>query len=194
MLADMAIAGLNHVLSGEEWASNHLKAFSGQTLRLETGSMALALNITPDGFFRRQQHDSEGGMPAVILSLPADIPLRLLSGRTDRSSLLASARISGSADLADCLGFVFRNLRWDVESDLAPLLGDIAAHRLVRTGLQILEWQHKQAWSLARNLVEYFTEEKPAIARQQDISEFCNEVGRLQDQLASLEKRIAALD
>ena len=130
MLPEIGLAGLNHLHSGEDWARSHLMPFSGQTFRIEVGSVALRLAITPEGLFRKQENADIA--PAVTLSLPAEVPLRLLGGLDERSSVLASAHISGSADLADCLGFVFRNLRWDVESDLASLVGDMAAHRLAR--------------------------------------------------------------
>lgn len=61
---------------------------------------------------------------AVSITLPADAPLRAL---TDRPALMASAQISGSAEFAECLGFIRRNLHWDVEADVSTLVGDIAA-------------------------------------------------------------------
>jgi ubiquinone biosynthesis protein UbiJ len=47
---------------------------------------------------------------------------------------------------------------------------------------------------LAANVAEYFTEEKPGIARRQDVSAYCEEVEALQRQLLRLELRIAALE
>ena len=192
MLPEIGLAGLNHLLSGEDWARSHLMPFSGQTFRIEVGSVALRLAITPEGLFRKQENADIA--PAVTLSLPAEVPLRLLAGLDDRSSVLAAAHISGSADLADGLGFVFRNLRWDVESDLASLIGDMAAHRLARAGRQFADWPGRLAWNLARNLAEYLTEERPAIARQADVTEFCSETKQLQEWVSSLEKRVTALE
>jgi hypothetical protein len=59
------------------------------------------------------------------------MPAKLL---LDRDALFASVKLSGSADLAECLAFVFRNLGWDIEEDLASVLGDIPARRLALTG------------------------------------------------------------
>lgn len=188
MLVDAALGVLNHLLVEADWACDHLKAFAGQSACLEFGALSLPLEITPGGLFRA----SDKNTPAsVTIRLPADAPLRAL---TDRPSLFTAAHISGSAELAETLGFVFRNLRWDAESDLSRLVGDVAARRLVEGGKHLARWQQKQAWNLALNLAEYFTEESPAIARQQDVSAFCAEAGRLQEELARLEKRVAALE
>ena len=92
------------------------------------------------------------------------------------------------------LGFVFRNLRWDAESDLAHWVGDIAAHRLVAVGGQLVRWHQQQAVNLAANLAEYFTEESPSIARRADVADFCRAVAALPDELARLEARIASLE
>ena len=188
MLIDAALGLANHLLVSEDWAHNRLKAFAGQTARLQLGALNFPLEITADGRFRTGDKNATS---AVTITLPADAPIRAV---TDRASLLVSAQIRGSADLAECLGFVFRNLRWDVESDLSQVFGDIAARRLVQGGKQLAAWPLAQARSVALNLAEYFTEERPAIARQQDVSSHCGEINRMQTQLKNLEKRIGALE
>ena len=188
MLLGAALGLVNHLLAGEDWARQRLSPFAGQTARLEFGALTLPLAINADGLFVA----AGGNAPAdVTITLPADAPLRAL---TDRESLFTAARLAGSAQLAENLGFVFRNLRWDAESDLARVVGDIAAHRLVAVGNGLLRWHQQQAFNLAANLAEYFTEEKPSIARQGDVADFCAEVTRLPDELARLEARIAALE
>lgn len=188
MLLDVALGLINHLLTAEDWARERLKSFSGQTACLELGALKLSLEITPAGLFAASGRKA---VAAVTIRLPEDAPLRAL---TDRPSLFAAAHISGSAELAESLGFVFRNLRWDAESDLSQMVGDIAAHRLVDGGKQLARWHQQQAKNLALNLAEYFTEENPTIARLQDVSAFCVEVSSLQETLARLERRVAALE
>jgi hypothetical protein len=77
--------------------------------------------------------------------LPDDAPLI----RADRSaSLFSAATISGSADLAETLGFVFRNLRWDIEHDLSRVLGDIVPGEPA-AGKGLAQWQLAAARNLA---------------------------------------------
>ena len=188
MLLGTALAAINHLLAGEDWARQRLAPFAGQTARLEFGALALPLSISADGLFVAADRDTPAD---VTITLPADAPLRAL---TDRESLFTAAQLSGSAQLAENLGFVFRNLRWDVEADLSRVVGDIAAHRLVAVGSRVASWQRQQAFNLAANVAEYFTEESPSIARQRDVAGFCAQVADLPQQLDRLEARIAALE
>jgi ubiquinone biosynthesis protein UbiJ len=183
-----ALAFINHVLAAEDWARERLKPFAGQAVRLEAGALARVLEITGDGLLVAGDDDAA---VAVTIVLPADAPLRAL---IDRPALFAAAQISGSAELAENLGFLFRNLRWDIESDLAQLVGDIAARRLVEGGKRIGRWQAEQARNLAANLAEYFTEESPLLARRDDLADFCAEVAALPARLAQIERRIASLE
>lgn len=158
-------------------------------MRLEQGALCLSLAISSNGLFFVAT--GKQATEDVSITLPSDAPLRAL---TDRSSLFTAAKISGSAELAESLGFVFRNLRWDVESDLSLLVGDIAARRLVEGSKQLVKWHVQQTTNLALNVAEYFTEEKPAIARSQNISAFCRDVGDLRDAMDRLENRVASLE
>ena len=139
-------------------ARARLKAFAGQAARLDLGALRLLLEITAEGRFRLGNKNSA---TAVIITLPAQAPILAL---TDRPALLAAAQISGSAELADTLRFVFSHLQWDVESDLSLLLGDIAARRLVQGGRQLARWPLELATNLALNLAEYLTEENQTLA------------------------------
>lgn len=193
MLHRTLLAALNHLLAGEEWAGKHLKPFAGQAIRLELPPLVVDLAITPEGRFASVDGDAD--TPATVtLTFPADAPVRLLANLGDPAALMASAQIQGSADLADCLGFVFRNLRWDVESDLAPLVGDIAAHRLVGFGRQFIGWQQQLAGNLARNLAEYFTEERPVISGRRDVAQFLRDVDAVAASLDQVERRVGALE
>ena len=188
MLTNATLSAINHLLSGEDWARERLRVFAGQTVHIDLASLKLALEITPQGIFAAGDKNVAA---TVSVRLPADALRRIL---TDRNSLLAASQISGAADLAECLGFISRNLSWDAEADLSHVVGDIAARRLVSGGKQVLQWPGQQAKNLALNLTEYFTEESPTIASRQDVAAFCAEVDKLREPLDRLEKRIAALE
>ena len=188
MLTALALRVLNHLLASEDWARQRLRPFAGQTAQVSSGSLVLALVVTPEGTFSAGDKTATA---TVSIALPADAPVRAL---TDRDGLMAAAQISGPADFAEALAFVFRNLRWDAEDDLSRLIGDIAARRMVSSGKQVFQWQREQAKNLAANLGEYFSEETKAIARRQEIAEFCAEVAQQDEALGHLEARIAALE
>lgn len=189
MLARTAVPALNHLLEGADWARERLRHFAGRHVRLTGGPLAFELAVDGEGYFRVQDQ-SAGEPPAVTIELPADTPIRLL---TDRQSVFANARLSGTADFAETLAFVFRNLRWDVEEDLAKLVGDIVARRLVRSGEAMLGWQKKAGANLAANVAEYLTEESLVIVPAREVAQFRAQVDAVQSDLARLEKRVARL-
>ena len=124
---------------------------------------------------------------ALELTITAD-------GGFAAAALMALAHIRGPADLADSLGFVLRNLHWDVESDLAAFVGDIAAHRLTRLGRRCVDWQRELARNLAENAAEYLVEERPTLVGRRDADRFSHDVGAAAARLAQLERRIDALE
>jgi ubiquinone biosynthesis protein UbiJ len=185
MLARPALALLNHLLASEDWARCKLVAFAGKAARLQLGSgVVLLVRITEEGLLESADADTP---PTVSITLPADAPVRAL---TDSASLLSAATISGSADLAETLGFLYRNLRWDIEEDLSQVLGDVVARRAVQLMGRLARWQVSGARNLALSVAEYLTEEETAIARRRDIERFCAEVDALRDDLARCEKRL----
>jgi len=191
MLQRALIAALNHLLSNEMWARDHLKGFAGQTARIELPPVVLDLAITPEGGFVRSDAASP---PTVTITIPASAVFRLTSGLETPETVFGAALVKGPADLTDCLGFVFRNLRWDIESDLAPLVGDIVAHRLVWFSKHFADWQRQQMRNLARNFAEYCAEEARVVTTRADVAEYCREVDSLAAPLHQLEARISSLE
>jgi ubiquinone biosynthesis protein UbiJ len=185
MLEKPALALLNHLLASEDWARCKLVPFAGKTARLQLGSgIVFLVRISEKGLLEV----ADANTPATVsIILPADSPVRAL---TDSASLLSAATISGSADLAETLGFLYRNLRWDIEEDLSQVVGDIVARRAVQLMGRLARWQVSGARNFALSVAEYLTEEAPAIARRQDIERFCAEVDALRDDLARCEKRL----
>lgn len=190
MLTRAALGFLNHLLAGESWARQRLAAFAGKTVRLQFGGdRAIGITIGETGLL-------EGGgdltqSASVSVTLPVDAPARLL---VDRASLFSSATIAGSVELAETLGFVFRNLRWDVEYDLSQIVGDILARRGVQFARQFVDWQRRSAERLALATADYLTGEAATVARRSEVEAFCSEVDSLRDDLARLEKRLQRVE
>jgi ubiquinone biosynthesis protein UbiJ len=129
--------------------------------------------------------------PAVVIELGDDAAGRLL---TDPESAFSTARITGSVRFAETLAFVFRNLRWDFEADLADVVGDIPARRIAQGLRAAAAWQRDAAARVGANVAEYLTEESGSIVPIREVAEFVRAVDQLRDDCARLEKRIARLD
>jgi ubiquinone biosynthesis protein UbiJ len=111
----------------------------------------------------------------------------------DRNSLFSSVKIAGSVDIAESLAFVFRHLRWDAEADLANLVGDIPARRLVLLAGHLGHQAQESAKRLIDNMAEYAVEDSTLLAAKRDVVSFGKAIDQLGDDMARLEKRIARL-
>jgi len=123
---------LNHVLMQEPEAMVRLKSVQGKVIRVHWRQYAVALIATPAGLLdRAQAHDR------------ADLNLRLVdeSGIRIVQDLFAgnkpSLSIDGDVELAAVMGWLGEHVRWDVEEDLARLVGDAPAHALMGMASQI---------------------------------------------------------
>ncbi len=178
---------LNHLLRHEEWAARRLRAHAGAQISIEAGALRLGLGIDEQGRFKLAENPDT---PDVVLTLPADVPIKLLF---DRENLFSSVHLAGSVDLAETLAFVFRNLSWDVEADLASLVGDIAAHRLTRFGRTLGTALSSAVKRSGESLVEYIAEDSGTLISGAEMTAFNSKLASLCDDLARLEKRVAGL-
>lgn len=180
-------AAINHLLGQAAWAREKLVPFAGHAAQVKLPPFEAAFLISPDGSITAATPDAA---LEVSISLPPTTPLLPLQGK---DAVMRAARIEGSAEFAQALGFVIRNLRWDAEEDLSRLVGDIAAHRIVKGGQEFTAWQQQAAQNFAANLAEYFTEEQALVARKDDLADFSANVNQIRDDIARLEKRLQHL-
>lgn len=187
MLEPTLLAGLNHLLQQANWALSRLKPFAGKVVVFEAPPFRLSFAIGNEGSFEPAPTD---GCADVTIRLPADTPFLLLQG-LDRA--MATARVEGNAEFATELSFVLRNLRWDTEEDLARVIGDIAARRVIQGARQFAGWQREIAANLAGNLAEYLVLENPLLVQGVESDQFRNDLNQLLGSLDVIERRIARL-
>lgn len=192
ILAQAALATVNHLLRDAGWARQRLSPLAGRSARLLVGSGAqpfrLDFGIDAAGLLCQ----AEAGEPDVEIEWPDDAPLRLLL--CGRDKLLQNVRLRGDAELAEALRFVLPRLRWDAEEDLAKRVGDIAAHRLVGSFRGLLAWQRDAARRLAENAAEYFGEEQSLLATRTQHSADTQSLADLGAALERLELRLQRLE
>ena len=187
----LILGAANHLLRQEGWPLKRLRPFAGRRVRLALANFTLTLSIAKDGSFA-EDTDTSGAEPDVRLQLPASALADLLQGP---EALMAQAHVEGNAEFADVLGQVLRNLRWDIEDDLARLIGDIPAHRLHRAARSLGERLVGSARRLQANVDEYLTHEaglgvsRAEAARQGvSIAALANAADALGERIARLER------
>ena len=116
---------LNHVLMQEKEAMERLVRQKGRIARVQWRAFSLALVITPAGLFNLAP---ESAVPDLRLEVTDTSPLSLAQSalRGDKPAI----RIEGDVQLAAEINWLVDHVRWDVEEDLARVIGDAPAHTL----------------------------------------------------------------
>src|SRR5450432_3018853 len=130
---------LNHVISAEPQAMERLRAQAARTLRFEfegwpsllPAPSPIAFVVTPPGLV--EWIEAPGDAPAdlrvaIEASNPALAFAKFIVG--ERPAL----RVEGDAAFATDLNWLIENLRWDVQDDLARVVGDTPAREIARFG------------------------------------------------------------
>lgn len=178
---------LNHLLRQSPGACDTLLRHAGRSVRFDLTLALFDFRIADDGYFSEAAVDTPD---AVIRPTPALVARLPFFGR----EALRHADYSGDPALLASLDRVFSQLAWDVEADLAPLVGDIAAHRLHAGGRDALAGIARAASALGRNASEYLVEEVELMTRGVDVARFNRDVDTLADDLARLEARLKFLE
>jgi len=178
---------LNHLLRQSPGAAEALLRHAGRSVRFDLTLAQYDCRIADDGCFSVAVIDAPD---AVIRPTPALVARLPFFGR----DAWRFADYSGDPALLATLDRVFKQLNWDVEADLAPVVGDIAAHRLHALGREVLAGLAHTAAALGRNASEYVVEEAELMARGVDVARFNHAVDMLADDTARLDARLRLLE
>lgn len=178
---------LNHLLRQSPGATEALLRHAGSTVRFDLTFAQFDFRIADDGCFS----ESATRTPDAVIKPTAALLTRLaFFGR----EALRHAEYTGDPALLATLDRVFRQLEWDVEADLAPLVGDVAAHRMHTLGRDALAGFAQTVSAFGHNASEYLVEEAEMMARGVDVARFNREVDTLSDDAARLEARLQVLE
>jgi ubiquinone biosynthesis accessory factor UbiJ len=190
--AGAACRGINHVLGTEPWASAELARHFNKTiaLRLPLGDSCFA--ITPEGFLVVLK---DLDVPSLTLEISAKA-LSDMAGASGslREQAFKAVKITGDADLAQLLGRLAGQLRWEYEEDLARLVGDAPANFAVKQGKKFVSATRSAAADLLDNVVEYVSEEKKVLLNKRDFMIRKTELSELRESVDRMEKRIQFLE
>ena len=187
-----ACRGINHVLACEPWACAELARHANKTILLQLPLGDLCFEITPDGLLASLK---EIETPALTLEVSSKA-LSDLAGSTGslREQAFKAVKITGDADLAQLLGRLAGQLRWEYEEDLARLVGDAPANFAVRQGKKFVSATRSAASDLLDNVVEYVSEERKVLLNKRDFMVRKSELSELRESVDRMEKRIQLLE
>ena len=181
------IAAINHLLAREQWAREKLARHAGKVALLDAGVLSLRMKASADGMVEAAADGDPQNV--TIRAKLSDLSLIL----QNREHAFSYVQIEGDADFANTISQLSETLRWEAEEDLAKLVGDAAAVRIVGTARSALDAAKATQQKLAENVAEYFLEENPLLVRPQAVADFSSDVTRLRDDVERLAKRIEKL-
>ena len=152
----------------------------------------LSFEISPEGLLAVC---SQALSPTLILEVSSkDISGLLGNAGNLRDQAFKAVKITGDADLAQLIGRLGGQLRWEYEEDLAKMIGDAPAHFAVQQGKKWISAGRSAAEDLAESIVEYASEEKKILVNKRDFMSRRNAINDLRDAVERMEKRIQLLE
>jgi ubiquinone biosynthesis accessory factor UbiJ len=190
--AGAACRGINHVLAAEPWAREQLAQHAHKTVLIQMPFGHLYFQIDTEGFLTAIQ---ELESPSLALEITTDALGKLTTSLGNlREQAFKAVKITGDADLAQLIGRLASQVRWEYEEDLARVMGDAPANFAVRQGKKFLAASRSAVEDLLDNVVEYVSEEKKVLLNKRDFMLRKSELNDLRDSVDRLEKRIQLLE
>lgn len=194
-------AALNHVLGQNAWARSALLGHAGRSVTFVADPLEIRLAITPEGLVgaapggdARQNSSHQGFPERVDGDVRLSMPVWALPGFVfDPVSALRQVQIEGDAELVQLLGRLLREVRWDAEDDLARVVGDVAAHRIVRDAQSLHAYALDASQRLGATLAAYLIEEEPTLVRRDQLEALAASISTLRDDVARMDKRLELL-
>lgn len=187
MFARPSAAALNQLLTQNSWALPRLARFAGKTARFDIAPFSFACTVLANGSLRSANTGTSAD--AVCVIAPSLLPRLALHDEKAHTEI----RSEGDTELLKEIFFLSRNLHWDAAENLSHVTGDIAAERIVQTARNMQQKLRDAAVNLAQAATEYWIEERPLLAKPQQITSFIQQVDTLRDDVARLEQRIKSI-
>ena len=125
---------LNHVLQQEKEAMSRLARQKGRVVLFRWRQYFFKWVATPAGLLDLAAEDTPQDLTLVIVQ---DSAMQLIQGVLLGNK--PAVRIEGDVQLAAEVNWLFDHVRWDLEEDLARIVGDAPAHALGQGARQVLE-------------------------------------------------------
>ncbi|SHF60728.1 ubiquinone biosynthesis protein UbiJ [Lampropedia hyalina DSM 16112] len=125
---------VNHVLQQEPQAQERLATQRGKAVFISWRQFHMQVKITPAGLL---DLDEDHATNHLLLEITETSPSAL--ARDAIHGQKPPIRIAGDVQLASELNWVIDNVRWDLEDDLARLIGDVPAHKVSNVARRVAQ-------------------------------------------------------
>ena len=125
---------LNHVLMQEPQAMERLARQKGRVVLTQWRTFTFKLLVTPAGLLDVALPDAQADLTLVVTEeSPLAIAQALMQGTKP------PVRIEGDVQLAAEVNWLVDHVRWDMEEDLARILGDAPAHAMAEAARSLAQ-------------------------------------------------------
>ncbi len=125
---------INHVLMQEPQATARLARQKGRVILVQWQSLNFKVALTPAGLLDLAPADTASDL---VLTLTGASPVALVQGLLQGGK--PEVHVQGDVQLAAEVNWLTDHLRWDVEADLARIVGDVPAHMVVQNCRKIAQ-------------------------------------------------------
>ncbi len=189
LLVGPILSGLNHLLRADPALQVDWQAQAGKRIQFHAAPLpAQTVVIETSGFM------TATGVQ-VGADLAVDIPVaQLMFSEWSRRSVLDRIQVTGDPTLAALFRETVLHADWDIEDELAKVVGDIPARRLCAAASAVRAGTVDGIERVARNLAEYLAEERKVIVSSAHLSTFADDLSQLRSRLDALDARIARIE
>ncbi|MBB1073901.1 hypothetical protein HUU62_05680 [Rhodoferax sp. 4810] len=124
---------LNHVLMQETEATARLARQKGRVMLVQWRSFSFKLQATPAGLLDLAAPDAQADL-VLTATEESVVSLAQTALRGDKPAV----RIEGDVQLAAEVNWLTEHVRWDIEEDLARILGDVPARVMCQWAMNMV--------------------------------------------------------
>lgn len=187
MIGRLFTSLLNQTLDAQPQLASRLQGFAGRQVRIALPGFAATLAVNAEG--RLQQAGREGAEAEIRIPLDA-----LLEWQVDRLAARQRIQFDGDGEFVTLLADVLSLTHWDAEELLSRLVGDVAAHRILKVWRDRKEKTLDRWQRLSESVSDYMQFETRLVVARPEIEHFNQQVDILRYQLARLEQRLHLLE
>ncbi len=189
LLVAPIVAGLNHVLKAEPALLLRAQAQAGKHIQWRVAPLpSQMVSIESSGFF-------VGADPQDPPDLAIDVQwVPVLFGKWSRDALRDQLQFNGDEVLTTLVRDAVQCASWDIEDELAKLIGDIPAHRLGTAARALQTGAAEGTERIAQNVAEYLAHERKVLVASAHLATLADDLSRVTARLDALESRVNRID
>lgn len=192
MLAPLQ-ASLNRNIGMSTPAREHARELDGRRVVIQSPQIGLDLSFSFEEELVQLSTDSAEGADCVIKGSPLTL-LRLAGNAPEAAFRDGSAQIEGDALTGQTFQRFLKFARPDWEEELSRVVGDTAAHQLMRGFSGFAAWGRRSAETMAMNTAEYLQEESRDLPSSAEAQHFMEDVDHIREDADRLEARLRKLE